>query len=233
MTASLPMYLRPETADIWQRLWGAVHQQTGLGPAVLDQPSDLWTHWRDPALVLSQTCGLPFRMGLHETATLVGTLDFVLPDTPAGQYHSVILKGPKDGPVALNGADSQSGWAALWGWSGGDLPEGRTITGAHSESLRAVAEGRAGLAAVDAVTWALVCDHDPDLIARVKVIGRTEPTPALPLITNQPQHAKTLFDAFAAAIADLSPADRATLHLRGIVSVPKAAYLAQPLPPAP
>lgn len=233
MTASLPMYWRAETAPAWQRLWDHVHRATGLGPAHLATPPDLWAHWRHPDLILSQTCGLPFRLGLHETATLVGTFDFDLPQTPPGYYRSVIIKGPSDGPVAVNSADSQSGWAALWDWSGGDLPGGTLITGSHAASAAAVAEERASLAAIDAVTWTLLQEHAPSRLAGIDVIARTAPTPGLPLITNRPDARGPLFDAFRDAIAALSKADRATLHLRGIVRIAKADYLAQDIPPAP
>jgi len=42
-----------------------------------------------------------------------------------------------------------------------------------------------------------------------------------------------LFDAISAAIADLSPDDRDTLSLRGLVRIPPDAYLAIPNPPPP
>jgi hypothetical protein len=45
--------------------------------------------------------------------------------------------------------------------------------------------------------------------------------------------ADRVHDAMAGAIAALSAQDRATLHLKGIVRIPVASYLAVPNPPPP
>jgi ABC-type phosphate/phosphonate transport system substrate-binding protein len=104
-------------------------------------------------------------------------------------------------------------------------------TGAHRASFRAVAEGRAALAAIDALTWALISEYEDT--SAVKVIGATDPTPALPYITALGRDAEAIFDAVAEAILHLGDEDRRKLHLKGIVRVPVADYLAVPIPPAP
>lgn len=233
MIASLPMYWTRHTAPAWMRLWDYVHRETGLGPSTLMVPSDLWRHWRDADLVLSQTCGLPFRLGLHTTATLVGTFDFDLPQSRPGHYHSVIIKGAGQSRFAVNSTDSQSGWAALWRWSNGDLPKGSVITGSHAASVLAVAEGRAGLAAIDAVTWELLQDHPPFDLTGIEVIARTSSTPGLPLITNRPDTAGQLFEALESGINKMSSQDRAMLRLRGITQIAETEYLSQEIPPSP
>jgi hypothetical protein len=67
----------------------------------------------------------------------------------------------------------------------------------------------------------------------LRIVDRTDPTPGLPLIAARSADADACFDAVAEAIATLSAADRATLHLRGLVRIPAAAYLAIPTPAAP
>ena len=104
-------------------------------------------------------------------------------------------------------------------------------TGSHRASFLAVAEGRAALAAIDALTWRLISEFEDT--SAVKVIGATDPTPALPYITARGRDAAAIHDAVAEAIAALDPADRARLRLRGIVRIAAEDYLAVPIPPAP
>jgi ABC-type phosphate/phosphonate transport system substrate-binding protein len=106
------------------------------------------------------------------------------------------------------------------------------MTGGHRLSARAVAEGRADIAALDAVTHMLLLDSDPD-ISGLRVIAATDPTPGLPFITAPGGPAEALFRAIERAIPALSPEDRRTLHLKGILRIPSEAYLAVPNPPAP
>lgn len=243
MIAALPMYGRPETADSTARLWSAIRDALGAGPEALSDAEDLWTLWEAPDLLLAQTCGLPYRARLHLCVTLVGTPDFGLPGCAPGWYRSVYV-ARADGPdrldafraprFALNEPLSQSGWAApsahfaATGRSFGPL----TVTGSHAASARAVAEGAADLAALDAQTWRLIARHDA-FAAGLRVIGSTPPSPGLPLITAKGRDPEPLARAVGAAIAALAPADRAALGLRGLVRIPAAVYLAQPLPPVP
>ena len=101
------------------------------------------------------------------------------------------------------------------------------------DAAQAVAEGRADFAGLDALTWALMQDqHDP-AAARLKVIGQTAPTPALPFIAAPGADGPALRAALAAAIAAMPATDRATLHLCCLAEIPAAAYLAVPSPPSP
>jgi ABC-type phosphate/phosphonate transport system substrate-binding protein len=99
-------------------------------------------------------------------------------------------------------------------------------------SAEAVAEGRADIAALDAVTHMLLLDQEPG-ITRLRVVAVTTPTPGLPLITAPGGPADVLFRAFEAAATALAPEDRQTLHLRGVTRIPTEAYLAVPNPPPP
>ncbi len=95
-----------------------------------------------------------------------------------------------------------------------------------------MAEGRADIAGIDALTWTLLREHDP-VTDRLRVIAATDPTPALPYITAATRDPAPLRDALLGALAALSDADRAALHLRGIEALPASAYLAVPTPPPP
>ncbi|WP_137702039.1 phosphate/phosphite/phosphonate ABC transporter substrate-binding protein [Marimonas lutisalis] len=244
MIAALPMYDRPETAAANDRLWQAIRAHLGHGPQALTRDMDVWDIWQNPDLLLAQTCGYPYRARLHGAVTLVGTPDYGLPGCPPGHYCSVFVARADD-PVdtldafsgrrfAYNEALSQSGWAApATHMAGLGLAPGPLIkTGAHRASARAVAEGRADFAALDAVTWTLIQAHD-SFAANLREITRTRPTPGLPLITAKTRDPAPLFAATRQAIADLSDADRPLLHIRDLIAIPARAYLDVPNPPPP
>ena len=135
---------------------------------------------------------------------------------------------------AYNEALSQSGWAAPLAW----FQERRLrltptlLSEAHEKSARAVAEGEADFAAIDAVTWRLLCRHT-DLGQRLRALGTTSATPGLPYIAAKGADAEATFQAVAQAIAALSASDRDTLMIEGIVRIPAQDYLSVPIPQAP
>lgn len=249
MIASLGMYDRPETAGANDRLWALIRD--GLRARGLAAPDALtrgdaayWPAWQAPDLVLSQTCGFPFRAKLHRDVTLIGTPDLRLPGCPPGHYHSVIIARSDDARhtppefaaarFAFNEDLSQSGWAAPWQFFAdrGLALTAPFATGSHRESARAVAEGRADFAAIDALTWALLTRWDA-WTQGLRVIARTQPTPTLPFISAKGANRAATFAAVAEGIAALDEADRQTLHLFGIVDIAAERYLSVPIPPAP
>ncbi len=244
MIAMLGMYDMPAIQPANDRFWTLIRTHLGNGPDRLSRDLDPWRVWRSDDLLLAQTCGMPFRTRLHPHVTLVGTPDYGLPGCPPGHYRSVLIaRGDageeteadfSGGVFAYNEALSQSGWAApMTHFAARGIGfRSHLQTGAHVGSARAVAEGRADLAGLDALTWLLLQEHDP-VAARLRVVGTTAPTPGLPCITARHRDPAPIAGAIRAAIADLAPADRAALHLRGLAAIDAAAYLAVPSPPAP
>jgi ABC-type phosphate/phosphonate transport system substrate-binding protein len=248
MIAALPMYDRPELTGATDRYWALIRD--GLRARGVDAPNalergedDLMALWLAPDLVLAQTCGFPYRARLHGKVRLVGTPDFAVEGCPPGHYRSVMIARAEDardalgefdgGTLAYNEALSQSGWAAPQNHAadlGLSFPAG-VQTGSHAASLLAVAEGRADLAALDAVTLRLL--SHTEAAAAVKVVAITEPTPGLPYICALDVDAEAVFAAVAAAIPALRAADRAALGLRGLIRIPPEAYLSIPNPPPP
>lgn len=245
MSASLPMYDVASTHAAYDRFWALIQKRYGRGPQILDRQTDPHETWEDSDLILSQTCGLPYRSVLHKRVALVGTPDYGVRGCPPGYYKSYVIVR-KDDPrktlrdfegavLARNDARSQSGWAAI----AGHLAEhdfgfsfiGRTLdTGSHAQAAHAVADGRADIAALDAVTWTLL-KRENSVTKHLRILMSTRPTPGLPLITAKGQNTAHLFDAVESAIAALSGRDRARLLLKGIVAIPASAYLSEPLPP--
>ena len=241
MIAALPMYDGAATAAANDRLWAGIRRTLGYGPPRLRRTHDLWPLWRAPDLLLAQCCGLPFRSSLYPGVALVAAPDHRLPGCPPGYYRSVLVVqagspwktlSDLDGArLAVNDPQSQSGWAApLTEAAERGIAFSETITGSHRASAEAVAEGRADLAAIDAVSWKIM-ERDCSAVSALHVLGHTRPTPALPYITADPRRAPALARALAAAVSGLCPADRALLQLRGIVPLPARAYLAVPTPP--
>ena len=250
MIASLGMYDFGAAMAANDRLWALI--RTGLRGRGVTAPEALtrgehayWDAWAAPDLLLSQTCGYPFRARLQGRVTYVGTPDYGVEGCAPGYYRSVFVARSDDprrdviefggARLAFNEPLSQSGWAAPQTHAAGLglrlVPA--LQTGGHRLSAAAVAEGRAEIAALDAVTFALMQAQDPDSVARLKVVGMTSPTPGLPLITAAGRDAGPLFDAASEAIAALDAADRAILRLKGLVRIPVEAYLSVPNPPAP
>ncbi len=241
MIAALPMYDRPETAAANDRYWHLIRSSLKAAPVALTRSADVWEQWQSPDLVLGQTCGMPYRSKLHDKVTLVGTPDYGLEGCPAGHYRSVFVAhraragaslADFDGQrFAYNDDVSQSGWAApLHHLHKAGLRTGPKIcTGAHRESARAVAEGQADFASLDALSWIFIQRYDK-FAADLVEIDHTSPTPALPYITARHRTADPLQMAITLAISDLTSADRDTLCLQALVQLPTQAYLAVPTP---
>ena len=248
MIASLSMYDWPQVRAEHDRFWTLIRDGLRAGgiaaPDRLTRDESLWSVWESPELLLGQTCGMPYRTRLHGRVELVGTPDYGLPDAPPGYYYSVLV-ARKDAPgaaedfidrtLAFNGQDSQSGWAApqnQMAKAGLRFTHTRR-TGAHRDSARAVAIGKADIAAIDAISWRLIEAHHPEIAGKLRIVSRTDPTPGLPLVTAKGRETAPLGRAVASAIAALAPADRAALGLKALVTLPAEAYLAVPTPPPP
>lgn len=242
MIATLPMYDRVETASANDAFWTAVRARLHYGPERLDRDIPLWDAWEHPKLLLSQTCGLPYRTRLGGAVTLVGSPDFDLPGCAPGYYNSVLVaRADNRSPIkellkqriVINDAHSQSGLAALvmHARRSGVTLGAQHESGGHIESAHAVARNEADLAAIDAHTWRLIRRYDK--VARVlRECGRTEPTPAPPYITARGTDPKPLLAAIQSALLDLPPEIRATLNLKAIIALPHEAYTAVPNPAA-
>lgn len=239
MYVSLPMYDWPQVRAETDALWAGIRAELSLfgvaAPERLDRHSDLYAGWGRRDLLISQTCGLPFVRRLRGRVALVGAVDHGLAGIPAGMYCSrIVARRGEAGPlsafagrrVAYNSADSQSGAGAmrhlvlplLHGVRGrGARFFGQAVvTGGHAASIRAVAEGRADVAAIDAMTWELARRHMPEA-DRLDVIASSPATPGLPLITAPDGPVDALFAAIGAALAGLPAAARDALGMQGIV----------------
>ena len=246
MIASLPMYDNPEircaNASYWQLIHEALSDHGQSSPTGLTRNGDEIDSWLSPNLCMSQTCGLPYRIWLHDRVGLVGTADYALGDCPPGFYRSVVVVRADDqrlamnefhtGTLAFNSLFSQSGYAALRNQCTDDRewPRQQMHTGAHQASMQAIVSGKADIAAIDAVTWRLAERYDKS-VQKLRVLMHTEATPGLPYITAKDNNTSLIFKAIAQAIDALSDTIRNQLGIRSLVFIEKPTYLAVPTPP--
>ncbi|WP_419728717.1 phosphate/phosphite/phosphonate ABC transporter substrate-binding protein [Lichenicola sp.] len=242
--SSLPMYdlpeLRPQTAALWQALAVALRAAGVAAPDELSSPDALAAHWRQPDLLLSQTCGYPL-LSLPEHVRVVATPAYTAPGCEGAWYRSALvvhrdnpaadLEALRGGVCALNNPDSNSGMNLLRATIA-PLAGGRpffrdvVVTGGHAASLAAVGGGTADLAAIDCVTLALLQANRPALTAPMRVLGWTPAAPGLPLITaGDASLVEKLREALAVVAADpaLAAVRRALLIDRFVV-LPGDAY---------
>ena len=163
-----------------------------------------------------------------------------MPDTPPGHYHSLFVAREADhrqmlaefegAHLAFNEAASHSGWAtAAFAPVRFRLgPE----TGSDRESVRAIADGRAEIAAIDAISWRLLVAHT-GLTGGLKIVDRSPASPGQALITAFPAAAAALRSAISEGINHLAPEHRSALGMTEFVALTPEAYLAVPNPPTP
>ena len=241
MIAALPMYDRPENRAAHDTLWSLIRDglwARGIdAPEALDRSTPYDEGWGRPDLVLGQICNLPWRARFRDRVTLIGASDYGLEDAGPGEYYSFVIAradDPAPGPrFALSDPLSNSGWDSGQDWArrSGIPIRPALVTGSHAESLRAVAEGQADLATIDAVTWRNLLRWD-SLAQRVRVLGRTASSPGQSFITRAGQDPAPYREAIADAIRTLPALEAELLGLRAVVALPPSAY-DLPLPPSP
>ena len=239
-TASLPMYDFEWLRVAHDRLWSAIVDDLGSAgvdaPPVLTHSNDVHALWHDPDLFVSQSCGWPLVTELDGRVSTIGTFAYDIPgsDESDGWYRSVIVTpagGAMDpsGPAAVNSLASLSGWVSLCATLGGDA-HSRTVvlTGSHVASLAALRDRRAGVAAIDGVTHALIARDDPTLLDGLVVAGRGPSIPCFPIVGPRWWDAATIATvrlAIAGAVERDDLADvRASLLVRRFVPLERAEY---------
>ena len=220
--------LQPATDALWAAIAARLRDRGVVAPDALTRGPDLAAIWTDPDLLLGQTCGYPLATSLAGKVALVATPRYLADGCTGACYRSAIVVRAADPATSLaemrgrrcavNDAASNSGMnllraavAPLTGGAARFFAE-IVLTGAHADSMEAVAEGRADLAAIDCVTWAHLQRWRPVPAGRLRVLAGTDATPGLPLITalTTPE---TTRRALAGALEDVA-ADPALAEIR-------------------
>lgn len=220
MLASLPMYDHPEIraqTDAWWRTIAGCLRREGVDdvPDSLRRDINLEAIWRSPQLLITQTCGYPLRHEFAGILTAIAAPSFGAPGCKAGEYSSAVVVREEDQArtfadlqgrcLAANAPDSQSGFNCIRDMVAdlsltGPFFGGIVWSGGHRRSLAVVRSGNADVAAIDAVTLALVQANAPAELQGLRILDWSRSVPALP------------YAATARASADLLARLRAGLH---------------------
>jgi ABC-type phosphate/phosphonate transport system substrate-binding protein len=250
LIASLPMYnVTPQLAGDWCELLGElIERLPAIGSRkhleiISAEEAALDAIWRSSDLLLSQTCGYPLMHGLASHVHIVGVPIFDVPGCDGHLYSSAIVVRRTDhaetldryrGKIAaFNDDHSHSGMNALRHAVAPHAIDGRFFgatlrTGSHRNSLQAVCDGRADIAAIDCVTFAFAHDHMPTLTKPLQILGFTRSAPGLPFIASRGL-ARDMLDELLPALNDVirsRPALAARLRLKGVAALTANDYRA-------
>ena len=204
---SLPMYnVEPADTRLLVDTLRQLLAQEGIDDWHYAEPDDRLAHWQDPALLLSQTCGYPL-CALLPDVQVVGTFHYDAQGCSGYCYSSRLVVREADaakrladfagGRAVCNSEDSLSGFHTLRAEIAALRQDGGffssvLLSGGHRQSLQALQNNAADLAAIDAVSWALFSRHQPALLQGLTTIGYTAALPGLPLIAAAGTSAATL-----------------------------------------
>jgi ABC-type phosphate/phosphonate transport system substrate-binding protein len=210
-------------SEAWRELLARVARRARLPVQVIDYPapaplSELWAR-ADKAAVFM--CGLPYSRAQPPPYLLAVPVpspaefgghalywsEFVVRADSAHRSLSDTF-GQR---IAFTSTESQSGFAAPLQYlrqAGGRRPLFLEVIAPQitpQGALTAVAENRADVAAIDSYSLTLLRRFAPELVARIRVVARTESRPIPPLVASGPM--EPLARAFVEAHED------PTLHL--------------------
>jgi ABC-type phosphate/phosphonate transport system substrate-binding protein len=236
--AALPWYdfqeLHPFTDALWQR----VRRLLGCDnlPTELDRTMSCEQQWRHPNLLLGQACGydaiLPWRGQLQ----VIAAPKFDVPGCEGHHYRSLVVVR-RDAPYqelhdlagarcVINSRTSHSGMNCLRSLVAPLARDGRffssvAVSGAHEISVEMVSDGRADVAAIDCVTFALLQRHRPGALSDLRILYRTPLAPAPPFVTRASASAELVAE-LCSALAQALP--EPALGLTGIENVAVCDY---------
>ena len=187
---------------------------------------------RDPGLFIGHTCGYPLMNHLQDAVTPFCVPVFNVTGVEGNLYSSRFIVAADSeisslvecgGRIAaINNSDSNSGMNVLRHAIAKLNPAAPFFasvinSGGHLQSLTAVAELRADVAAIDCVSFQFIEDRWPELTARVRSIGDSIKTCGLPLVlpnTNFPStDTQQILVTLNKALNQVNPRVRQQLHL--------------------
>ena len=244
LVASLGMYDHPAQQGANDRIWSAIVRilrTCGVEevPDVLDRGRHVHDLWRDPKLLFGQACGYPLLSDDSLALRVIALPVYDLPGSASSDatHTSVLVARASDGRTslvdyrdsraAINDPQSNTGMN-LFRATLAPIAETSVFfasvvqTGSHHASVAAIAAGDADIAAIDAVTYATLLRHEPDLTAPLKIVACSPASPTLPFVTPAATSIETIA-ALRLALQQVTTDprladDRAMLGLAGIVN---------------
>lgn len=203
MIANARMYsVSPETTELWRSLLSAIIERAGLDIELLDhaEPSPIDELWRRPDKAGVFMCGLAFSRADPRPELIAAPVPSPCGFRGLPQYWSELvvhkdsayqtIEDTFGGRIALTAPDSQSGClAALYDLmtrteSFPPYREVITPSAAPLGALAAVIDGAAEVAPIDAYAYCLLKKYHGDLVAQLRVVGRTARTPIPVLVAS-------------------------------------------------
>ena len=175
-----------------------ISDQEQIGPIQICFDTNADT-FRSPNLLIGHTCGYPYVTQWNKSHRLICVPEFDIPGCDGKHYSSWFVCGSKDrrdsieafkgGIAAINAVNSNSGMNVLRYQVSQFAKKDRffndvLISGSHLASLRAVADGLADIAAIDAVSYHHIVQAEPALARQTRIWGQSVKTTGLPFITH-------------------------------------------------
>ena len=209
-----------ETDALWARFRAAL-PEVDLPEQLTrpdDRPGFLNDHWQDPNLVFSECCWGPLNVGMIRHLLPLAQPDYSQFAGGRGPYYRsalVMRDGPEAPPAiplpsgpaaefpaapltgrcfAFNDTESKSGYRGLMHDLGADpasLAASVVDSGAHRQSVRMVADGRADAAVIDCRSWALAQRFEPEAAGQLRVVGWTGEQLGIAYVTSRATPATT------------------------------------------
>ncbi len=248
MLASLPMYDLPELYEATDAWWSGLRRALAAAgitevPQQLLRGGEFGAEWQASGLLLSQCCGWDLTHGLTDRVQPLATPAYSALGCSGPYYRSAIIVRNEDAATSLaelhghvcavNMIASQSGYNTLR-YSLARLSRHQplfqkvVVSGGHVTSVDWVRNGRADVAAIDCVTFALLRRHRPQATAALRVLALSRRAPALPYITRagiEPDRLRRLWAGLRAALTDPAlEAARTALLIDDFVRLPASAY---------
>jgi len=224
----------PEVRAHWHAVLRHVADRAGLELECIDHaaPAPLTDLWARDDLALAFMCGLPFATRHHDVRPLAAPVT-VLSENDAPTYRSAwLVRADSAFDSLVSTFGHRIGWLAEHSHSGFNAPRNALLAYRSSDrptlyrasigplehprgALRALADGRVDVFALDAWWWWLLERHDQETAAGFRTIGKTATAPIPPLVcsaTFPVEMEKRLAAALLAADQD----DAVTPHLAAL-----------------
>lgn len=242
MIASLPLYDWPETraatGGLWRAWRDALRRAGADAPdALIHDDDDTEATYARADLLTTQLCGYRIATDFAGRLEPFAAPVFDAPGCDRAQYASWIVVRREDASIgvaaalsrriARNGPASFSGWVALGPAvrAAGVEPAMVLTTGSHRASARAVADGAADVASIDAYCLSLLERFEPETASRLVRLERVGVAPAPPFAAPPARPRAPLRAALQTALTAPDTRDvLRVLGLRWIEPISSAAY---------
>jgi ABC-type phosphate/phosphonate transport system substrate-binding protein len=199
-----------QAGELWRALLCAVTAKAGLNVEVIEHapPAAIEDLWRRTDMAAVFMCGLPYSRANPQPTLIAAPVPspaefaglpkywselVVRSDSPHGDLQSTF-----GGTICLTAPNSQSGYAAALQYlmafdvaadrkGGARPPLYREIAAPAVTPLgavKAVVDGAADVAPIDAYAYRLLQKYHGDLTSKLRTVARTAPTPIPPLVAS-------------------------------------------------